>query len=180
MKLKLNFYLLMWLLPAWMLAQHTVTGTVTSEGETLIGASILVRGTTTGTITDIDGSYTLEAPSSRDTLEVSYVGYTSMLIPIEGRTRIDIDLAVAAELLNEIVVVGYGVQRKDDLTGAISVVESKSISAIPTQSLGQALQGKVSGLQVTPGSGEPGADAISAFAERVLSEMLTPSLWWMA
>lgn len=146
--------------PASLLAQHQVSGTITGDGETLIGVNVLVANTTVGTISDFDGSYRIEAPSADDTLEVSYIGYQTARIPIAGRSQIDIELLPASELLEEIVVVGYGVQRKDDLTGAVAVVESEEIVAIPTQSLGQALQGKVSGLQVTATSGEPGADAI--------------------
>lgn len=140
--------------------QRQISGTVTGDGEPLIGVSVQVPGTTSGTITDIDGSYSLSAPAEADSLIFSYVGYTSQTIPIGGRTQIDVELFEATELLSEVVVIGYGIQRKSDLTGSVSVLETEDIVDIPTQSLGQSLQGKVAGLQVTPSSGAPGADAI--------------------
>ena len=141
-------------------AQVTVSGTVTDGTETLIGASVQVPGTTTGTITDIDGGYTLTVPEGADSLSFSYTGFAPQTVAINGRTTVDVVLSAASEVLQEIVVVGYGVQQKDDLTGSVGVVESEQLTDIPTQSLGQSLQGKVSGLQIIPGSGAPGADAI--------------------
>lgn len=141
-------------------AQTTVTGTVTDEGIPLIGVSVRALGSTTGTVTDFDGNYTLSVPEGTDSLQFSYTGYTTQRVAIAGRSSIDLSLTQASELLQEVVVIGYGVQRKDDLTGSVGVVESEDLVDIPTQSLGQALQGKVSGLQIIPNSGAPGADAI--------------------
>ena len=148
------------LLPFWALAQHRVTGVVTGDGEPLIGVNILVKGSSVGTITELDGSYVLEVPSPNDTLSFSYIGYQTRLVPIAGRTQVDLEMAAASELLEEVVVIGYGVQRKEDLTGSVAVVSSESIEKIPTTSLGQSLQGRVAGLQVTPSSGAPGDDAV--------------------
>ncbi|MGB3799738.1 MAG: TonB-dependent receptor [Lewinella sp.] len=141
-------------------AQVTVDGTVTDGTEALIGVSVQVPGTTSGTITDLDGRYELTVPAGSDSLVFSYIGYAPQQVAIDGRTTVDILLSEASEVLQEIVVVGYGIQQKDDLTGAVGVVESEQLTDIPTQSLGQSLQGKVSGLQIIPSSGTPGADAI--------------------
>ncbi len=148
------------LLPLGLLAQHTVEGTVRGAEETLIGVNIRVKGTTTGTISDLDGNYRLEVPSPTDTLLFSYTGYAPQEVPIQNRSRIDIVLEEQTNLLDEIVVVGYGTQRKSDLTGSVSTIQSEDLVSIPTQSVGQALQGKVAGLQITPTDGAPGSDAI--------------------
>lgn len=147
-------------LPICLLAQHTVEGNVRSATEPLIGVNILVKGTTSGTISDLDGNFTLETGSPNDTLIISYTGYEPQEIPLGGRSRLEITLNEALNQLDEIVVVGYGVQRKSDLTGSVSTIKSEELVSVPTQSVGQALQGKVAGLQITPQSGAPGADAI--------------------
>ncbi len=141
-------------------AQVTVDGTVTDGTEPLIGVSVQVPGTTSGTITDIDGRYELTVPEGGDSLAFSYIGFTTQTVAIGGRSTIDIELGESSQVLQEVVVVGYGIQQKDDLTGSVGVVESEQLTDIPTQSLGQSLQGKVSGLQIIPSSGAPGADAI--------------------
>ena len=148
------------MLPALVFAQRTVSGVVNSTEGPLIGVNIQVKGTTLGAISGIDGDYTLEVANANDTLVFSYVGYVTKEEPLAGRTTVNVDLELESELLNEVVVVGYGVTRKSDLTGSVARVESGDIAKIPTASLSQALQGKVSGVQVTPASGEPGADAI--------------------
>ena len=141
-------------------AQSTVSGTVSADGEQLIGVSVRANNSTSGTVTDLDGNYEVTVPAGSDSLLFTYIGFTPRAVAIGNRTRIDVELAEASELLDEVVVIGYGVQKKGDLTGAVSVVSSEDIVDVPTQSLGQALQGKVSGLQIIPGSGAPGADAI--------------------
>lgn len=155
----INFVLL-FLLPFSLLAQRSVSGTVTDASGALIGVSILEVGSTSGTVTDFDGNYELVVSSSTDSLEFSYLGYVTQKVAIAGRSLINIRLEEAAQLLEQVVVIGYGVQKKDDLTGAVSVVTSGELDNLPSQSLGQALQGKVSGLQIIPTSGAPGADAI--------------------
>ena len=141
-------------------AQTTVTGTVTDGSQPLIGVSVQVPGSTSGTVTDFDGSYAVSVPQGGDSLVFSYIGYQRQAVAVGGRTAIDVVLDEASEVLEEIVVVGYGVQQKSDLTGAVGVVEGEQLTDIPTQSLGQSLQGKVAGLQIIPSSGTPGADAI--------------------
>lgn len=148
------------LLSLGLTAQTTISGTVTDGTQALIGVSVQVIGTTSGTITDFDGVYSLAVPAGRDTLLFSYLGFTSQRVVIGRRETVDVTLSESSTLLDEIVVVGYGVQKKSDLTGAVGVVESDDITDIPTQSLGQSLQGKVAGLQIIPSSGAPGADAI--------------------
>ncbi|CAH1000678.1 TonB-dependent receptor P3 [Neolewinella maritima] len=143
-----------------LVAQTTITGTVTDGSEPLIGVSVQAIGTSSGTITDFDGNYSLSVPAGSDSLAFSYLGYRPQRVAIAGRTVIDVTLGEATELLQEVVVIGYGVQQKDDLTGAVGVVSSEDLTDIPTQSLGQSLQGKVAGLQIIPSSGAPGADAI--------------------
>ncbi|WP_116127147.1 SusC/RagA family TonB-linked outer membrane protein [Lewinella sp. IMCC34183] len=156
----LLFSFLALLLTAPAAAQVTVDGTVTDGTDPLIGVSVQVPGTGSGTITDLDGRYELTVPAGSDSLSFSYIGFSPQRVAIGGRTTIDIVLGEASEVLQEVVVIGYGIQQKDDLTGAVGVVEAEQLTDIPTQSLGQSLQGKVSGLQIIPGSGAPGADAI--------------------
>ena len=148
------------LLTVSLTAQTTITGTVTDGTDPLIGVSVQAIGTSSGAITDFDGSYSLSVPEGSDSLLFSYIGFQPQRVAIGGRTTIDVQLGESTELLQEVVVIGYGVQQKDDLTGAVGVVNSEQITDIPTQSLGQSLQGKVAGLQIIPTSGAPGADAI--------------------
>lgn len=143
-------------------AQITVSGVVTaaSNGETLIGANIQVANTSLGTTTDVDGFYTLEVPSENATLIVSYIGFQSQEVPVNGRTTLDIEMLEDAGLLEEVVVIGYGSQRKSDLTGAVGTVEGEKLSRLPTASVEQSLQGKIPGVQVVNSSGRPGAGAV--------------------
>lgn len=140
----------------------TISGTVTAadSGEPLIGANILVQNTAIGTTTEIDGTYSLEIPNPNAVLEVTYVGYQLQIVNVAGRTTIDIAMEPDAGLLEEVVVIGYGTQRKGDLTGSVATVEGSELSKIPTASLQQALQGKVPGVQVVTTSGRPGEGAI--------------------
>ena len=139
----------------------SISGIVTDsiDNTTLIGATVLVKNTNNGEVTGIDGSFTIQAEPT-DVLQISYIGYKTLEILINGRTEIDIRMSNISETLDEIVVVGYGVQRKSDLTGAVATVKAEEINRIPTGSVAQALQGKVAGVQITPTSGEPGAGAI--------------------
>ena len=130
-----------------------VTGTIVDEtGEPIIGASILEKGTTNGTITDFDGNFTLDV-SEGAMLEISYVGYASQSLP--AKANMNVVLKEDTEVLEEVVVVGYGVQKKSDLTGSISQVSEKDLQKTPAPSLGSALEGRAAGLQVT-GVGAPG------------------------
>ncbi|MCB0554725.1 MAG: TonB-dependent receptor [Phaeodactylibacter sp.] len=147
---------------AYLHAQHQVSGTITdlADGSPLIGANVLEKGTSLGTITDYDGNYSLEVSSPDAVLVFSYVGYTTEEVAIGGRSQLDVSLRLESTLLDQIVVVGYGTQKKSDLTGAVGTVKTKDIERIPTANIEQALQGKVAGVYVTPNSGVPGAGAV--------------------
>ena len=126
-------------------------------GETVIGASVVVKGTTNGTITGIDGDFTLSGVSEGSILVISYVGYVTQEVKFNGQP-LNVILKEDSQTLEEVVVVGYGVQKKRDLSGAVSSVKSRDITAIPTTNALEALQGKVAGLDLTASSGKAGAD----------------------
>ncbi len=155
--------LLLWALVAFstnLFAQDIkITGTVTDAqyGDPLIGVSVLVPGSSIGTVTDLDGRYSLTVRPTDKQLSFSYTGYTSLLVEINGRTEINVRLNEQTDLLREVVVVGYGTQKKSDLTGAVSSVRGADLTKIPSPSAEQALQGKVAGVQVSSASGAPGS-----------------------
>ncbi|HMM04063.1 MULTISPECIES: TonB-dependent receptor [unclassified Dysgonomonas] len=137
--------------------KKTITGTILDEkGESIIGASVAVKGTTNGTITDIDGKFSLNV-NENDILAISYVGFLAQEIPVTGKSNLQITLKENTEMLDEIVVVGYGVMRKRDLTGAVSSIDSKSMQDKPVANIGEALQGRASGVQII-NSGAPGSN----------------------
>ncbi|SDM46575.1 iron complex outermembrane recepter protein [Catalinimonas alkaloidigena] len=136
----------------------TVSGRVTDEsGEALPGVNVVIKGTADGTITDIEGRYTLEVSNPEAVLVFSYVGYLPHEIALGGRAVVDVALEVDKQQLSEIVVVGYGTQKRSDVTGAISSVNSENFNRGVVTNPGQLLQGKVSGVNVTSASGEPGS-----------------------
>ncbi|HKI47008.1 MAG TPA: SusC/RagA family TonB-linked outer membrane protein [Balneolales bacterium] len=138
---------------AW--AQNTITGKVTakSDGSALPGVNILVKGTTSGTATAPNGSYTVNVPSMQDTLVFSYIGYKSQVIPINGRSTIDVVLESETYGGQELVVVGYGTQEKKSITGSVSSVSSKDFRQGLVNNPMDLIQGKVAGLSITkPGS----------------------------
>ena len=138
-------------------AQKEVTGTVSSadNSETIPGVSVQIKGTSTGTITDIDGKYNISVPDDA-VLIFSYVGYKKQEITVGSQSVIDVVLEVADTDLDEIVVVGYGTQKKSDLTGAISTVKMDDLDKRQVSTIDQALQGQVAGVDVTVNSGTPG------------------------
>ena len=138
-------------------AQTTVTGTLTDQesGEPLIGASILAVGTSTGTVTDFDGNYSLAVPEGVTQLQFSYTGYPTVVQDIDGRTVIDLALA-PGQLLEEVVVVGYGAVKKDDLTGSVNTIDDETFNRGAIVSPTNLIAGKVAGVQITNGSGNPG------------------------
>jgi len=142
---------------ALLVAQATVSGTITDQesGEPLIGASILAVGTSTGTVTDFDGTYSLEVPAEITQLRFSYTGYPTVTEDISGRSTIDLALA-AGELLQEVVVVGYGAVKKEDLTGAVSTIEEETFNRGAIVSPTNLIAGKVAGVNISNGSGNPG------------------------
>ena len=128
----------------------TVSGTVLDKaGEFVIGASVVVKGTTNGTITDFDGNFTLQNVPDNGTIQVSFVGYKTVDIPVKGQSIIKVILEEDTETLDEVVVVGYGVQKKSDVTGALTQVSAKTIRERPVQNALQAMQGKAAGVQIT-------------------------------
>ena len=139
-------------------AQTTITGTVLDEtGEPLIGATVQEKGNTmNGTATDIDGRFTLKVKSDKSTLLISYVGMDSMEFPLKGQTDVTITMKENSELLNEVVVVGYGTQKKSDITGSVASISEKQMKQTIVTNADQMLQGKVAGVQVTQNSGAPG------------------------
>ncbi|MGB5434847.1 MAG: TonB-dependent receptor [Maribacter sp.] len=138
----------------------TVSGTVSdTEGQPLPGASVVVKGTTTGTQTDFDGNFTLDKIPSDGILSVSYLGFVTQDIVVDGRSTISVSLAEDAQALDEVVVIGYGEMKSKDLTSSITTIKSEDMAGTPTGQAMQALQGKVAGLQVT-NSGGPGQSPV--------------------
>lgn len=136
---------------------QSIKGKVSSDkGEPLVGASVVVKGTTTGAITDLDGNYELKITKEAKTLVFSFVGFDSKEVAINGQSVIDIALS-EGNALNEVVVVGYGTQKKSQLTGAISSISAKQLTEMPITSVGQALQGRVAGVDVAQSGSKPGA-----------------------
>ncbi|GHT67558.1 SusC/RagA family TonB-linked outer membrane protein [Bacteroidia bacterium] len=137
--------------------QHVVTGIVKDNtGEPLVGVSILISGHKTGTITDTDGKYRIDVPSD-GSFTLSFIGFKTVVVPVKNRTSIDIVLEEDVELLEEVVVVGYGTQQKVTLTGAVSAVKGAEIVATKNENVQNMLTGKVPGVRVTQKSSEPGA-----------------------
>lgn len=135
-----------------------ITGKVTdSKGEPIIGANIVEKGTTNGTITDIDGKYTLNVSSS-PIIQVSYIGYLTQEVSIRNKTSLDITLKEDLQALDEIVVVGYGTQKKEVVTGAITSLKAEDISLSPAANMASGLAGRLSGVIINTRNGEPGAD----------------------
>lgn len=134
--------------------QITVTGTVTdAENNPLIGAAVVVVGTTDGVITDFDGKYTIKAASGQS-LNFSYVGYREQTVKVDGRSVINVKLS-EGELLDEVVVIGYGTVKKSHLTGAVASVSGKELQANVARSASAALQGRVAGVTVSAANGQP-------------------------
>lgn len=136
----------------------TITGKIIdSNGEAIIGASVVVKGTSNGTITDIDGNFTLTVPV-KSILTVSYVGYETVYVPVDGKKTFSITLKEDTEMLDEVVVVGYGTQKKATLTGSISQVGGDEIKKLAAANLTNTLAGKTAGVIANTRSGEPGED----------------------
>jgi TonB-linked SusC/RagA family outer membrane protein len=139
--------------------QKTISGKVTDEnGESIAGANVAVKGTTVGAITDAEGKYKLTVPENAATLVISFVGYLAQEVTIGNKSVIDVVLVADIQALSEIVVVGYGQQRKSDITGAISSVKGQELVQLPMQRVDQALQGRAAGVLVLNTAGAPGAN----------------------
>src|SRR5690606_16842349 len=154
----IGFLLLMFCISVTSFGQtQSVQGVVTSEGEPVPGALVMVKGTQKGTVTDIDGSYSIDAASG-DVLVVSFVGYTTKEVTVVGgQTTINVNLDLSTSDLSEVVVVGYGSQIKKEVSGAIQSVSGKDLQDMPVSSVAQKLQGRLAGVQINQTTGKPGA-----------------------
>jgi TonB-dependent SusC/RagA subfamily outer membrane receptor len=165
------YYLILILLlfiPAGLYAKENVQqnievkGTVTNaQGETLVGVNVVIQGTTTGTITDVDGNYSIMVPGEQSVLQFSYVGHQTRFITIGNQRVIDVQLSVDLAVLDEIIVVGYSRRRQSELSSSVAVVSEEQLrtSAAGTRQLNVMLQGRVPGLIVSGTSGAPGSSA---------------------
>jgi len=136
---------------------QNISGKVAGDtGESLPGVTILVKGTNVGTATDAEGNYSLQVPAGSNTLVVSFVGFQTQEIPISNRSSINIELATDAKALDEIIVVGYGTQRKANLTGAISQIDAKTLENRPITNVSSGLQGQMAGVTVINSTALPG------------------------
>lgn len=142
-----------------MAQSHEVSGNVISSdtGEALPGVNILVKGTATGTTTDLDGAFSLTAPSANDTLVFSFIGYERLEEAINGRSVVDITLNPQAIAGDELVVVGYGAVQRRDITGSVSSISSEDIQEVPVTDMGSAIQGRVPGVTVLSSGNRPGS-----------------------
>lgn len=152
---------------------RTITGTVTDkQGEALIGVSVKLQNSpTVGTVTDINGKYTLHSIPDQGNLVFSYIGYAEQVLPVKGKSTLDVIMGEDFEVLDEVVVVGYGVQKKANLSGAVGSVSSKTLKDRPVTNIGQALQGAVANLNITPSSGQ--ANSIPKFNIRGTGTLTT-------
>lgn len=138
----------------------TIEGSVVDEdGIGLIGVNILVKGTATGTVTDFDGNFSVDIPDGYNTLVFTYTGFQPQEIVLDGQKRLDIVMKTDAEVLDEVVVIGYGTVKKSDLTGAVASLDGAELTALAVGNPTSALQGKVSGVQIENNGGEPGGAA---------------------
>lgn len=140
------------------LAQTTVRGTVTeaATGMPVIGASVMVQGTTVGTITDLDGNYELGVPAGA-VLVYDCIGFATVTVPVNGQSVINVQMEEDSQFLDEVVVVGYSVQKRRDVLGAVSKVDGEDLRKVPVSSVQQSLQGRIAGVDVTSQTGAPGA-----------------------
>ena len=155
---KLSLLLLLIITPFCIFSQtRTISGKVIdSNNESLIGVNVIEKGTTNGTVTDIDGNFSVNVPSNA-TLLISYVGYISQEISVEGKTSIDIVLVEDSEMLDELVVVGYGTQRKEAVTGSVASMKGDAMREVASSNITQALQGRVAGVEMSQTSSKPGS-----------------------
>ncbi|MDE6166075.1 MAG: TonB-dependent receptor plug domain-containing protein, partial [Muribaculaceae bacterium] len=159
-KALLTFIFTMITLSAWA-QSFTVTGTVTSsdDGEPLAGATVKVKGKSVMTAADIDGNYSITVPGKEAVLEFTYIGYDAAERRVTKAGVVDVVMQPNADLLDEVVVIGYGSVRKSDLTGSVASVNADKLTKTPAASLSNALQGQVAGVTVNSLTGRPGAGA---------------------
>ena len=155
----------------------TVTGRVVdAQGETIIGANIIEKGTSNGTITDFDGNFTLQV-SDDAVLRISYIGYLEQEVSTVGRNTINVTLVEDKKTLDELVVVGYSTQRKESLTGALQTIKGENLKDVTSPSVENLLNGKVPGVYVSPGSGQPGSSGAIVIRGKSTINGSTDPLW---
>ncbi len=159
MKAKWFLLLLMVTISVYSFSQQTITGTVkdSSTGEALIGATVMVEGTSIGTITDVEGNFSISCPDNA-TLTFTYVGYSARNVKLTGNTKLNITLDSDSEILDDVVVIAYGVQKKESVVGAISQVRSSDLMRSGVPNLSNSLAGRVPGMITIQPSGMPGAN----------------------
>ena len=146
---------------AWAQAGRTVSGTVTSDnGEPLPGVTVIVKGTTVGATTNAAGVYSLAVPEGQNTLVISSIGFEKKEVPISASGEVNARLVNESQALNEVQVVGYGVQKKSQVTGAISSVDEQALRDVPVSNVGQALQGRAAGVNISSASSSPGQNPV--------------------
>ena len=165
--------------PSTSISQQTgrVTCVVEDALGPVTGASVIVKGTTTGNVSDTDGKVVLEGLKRGDIIQVSFVGYITQEIPYTGQSTIKIDLKEDSQALEEVVIVGYGVQRKESLTGSLQTLGKEKLTDITTPSVENMLNGKISGVYVAPGSGQPGASGAVVVRGKATLNGSTAPLW---
>lgn len=153
---------------AW--AQGNVSGKVVdATGEPVIGASVVVKGTTTGVVTDIDGNFSIPNVPRNANLEISYIGFKTQSVSVSGKNAINVTLQEDRQMLDDVVVVGYGVQKKSDVTGAMASVSTEELNARPVNNALEALQGKAAGVDITTNERPGSLGSIRIRGERSLT-----------
>lgn len=138
---------------------QTIKGNVKDNtGEPIIGATVLEQGTSNGVVTDIDGNFTLNLNGNSKKVKISYVGMKSKTVDFAGKSSAEVTLDDEATSLNDVVVIGYGTVRKKDLTGSVSSISASDIADVPVSSVGEAMTGKLAGVNITTTEGSPDAD----------------------
>ena len=138
-------------------AQKTVSGTISDSKGAIPGANIIIEGTTRGTLSDFDGNYSLDEVPNNATLVFSYVGYVTKKIPVNGQNNINVVLVTDTQSLDEVVLVGYGTQRKESVTGSVVSIKGDDLNQVPASNFTEALQGRASGVELSRTSSKPGA-----------------------
>src|SRR5690606_2999153 len=158
--LKKYLWMCFWCISATVFAQSTeISGQVHEEGGIpLPGANLVIKGTQRATVTDFDGNFSIQA-SPGETLLISYIGYHTQEIIVESNTTLEIQLAPDTQALDEVVVVGYGTQKKSVVTGAISSIKGEDLEDLPITRVEQSLQGRTSGITIAANSGQPGSSS---------------------
>ncbi len=151
-----------------LMEQRRITGTIKGEnGEPLVGATVQLEGTTVGTLTDIDGKFTIEVPNDDAILAISFIGYVAQRVRVVGRSTFELTLLPTVESLQEVIVIGYGTQKRTTMTGSVSVVKGDEVSKVPVSNITNAMAGKLAGVLTRQTSGQPGEDAARVYVRGV-------------